>query len=297
MMMRKALVVTGLVGLLASISGTALGTDPQAMATLKPGGARPHPPSATITGFASGAASNSPLGAIYTGGAVAVLVTVDNPAAWPVDNVTVKLNYGTGVVEQVISLPAQSSKQVPFVDPVGFLSTCAPRDYTLSLAGDLAITTPRTGRITPTCTYASKVVDPWDKAVPDRVVEEQSDHAFFTNATIPSPPTCTKGLTINGVISNRSKKASPSLVVQAHAGNVTKAQTPTAFPLAAGEGKKITLLPYGPAGDPTGKLDVTVIDWTKSLGGWLLNQGMTVETTRSCTLAFKLEAVQTRASN
>lgn len=297
MTMRKALMVTGLVALVASISGTALGTDPQAMATLKPGGARPHPPSATISGFASGAASNSPLGAIYTGGALAVMVTVDNPAAWPVDNVTVKFNYGTGVLEQVISLPAQSSKQVPFVDPAGFQSTCAPRDYTLSLAGDLAITTPRTGRITPTCTYASRVVDPWDKAVPDRVVEEQSGHAFFTNATIASPPTCTKGVTINGVIANKSKKASPSLLVQARAGNVSKAQSPAAFPLGAGEWQKITVPPYGPPGDPTGKLDVSVVDWTKSLGGWLINQGMTVETTRTCTLAFKLEPVQTRASN
>jgi hypothetical protein len=88
-------------------------------------------------------------------------------------------------------------------------------------------------------------------------------------------------------MSNRSKLSSPSLLVQAKAGATVLSQTSAAFPLGAGEYKNVELTPVANGRrELPDTVDVAIVDWTRGLGSHLVNQGIQVKTTKSCSLAY-----------
>jgi len=223
----------------------------------------------------------------YAGGAVDVELVLTNTTKTPQNDVVVTIEYGRdGKLSQTVNVPAQGKAKVKFTDPVGLTGACAPRSY-----GIVARTTDgqqdsRHGVITPTCTVSSKLVDPWNLAEPDRVEERQKDAVFFDNAVLESA-SCAEGLKIKGRMSNRSKLSSPSLLVQAKGGTTVVAQTTAAFPLGAGEYKTVELTPVANGRrEIPDTVDVAIVDWTHGLGSHLVNQGIQVKTTKSCSLAY-----------
>lgn len=223
----------------------------------------------------------------YTGGPLDVEVLLENKDRAPAQAITVKL--GTGALEQVVSIPPGGTRYVKFTDPSGLVSSCSPKTYTIDIAGQGAVAGTHKGTITPTCTFKSSVVDPWNLAAPDRVLDWQKGRVFVENATLEAAPSCNAGPKLKARIVNNSKTASPSLTVQLKANDVVKAQTSAAFPLAAGELKTILLTPVAGPLDVTDKLDVFINDWTKSLGAQVANQGIRVNTTRTCSLGVAFE--------
>ena len=118
-------------------------------------------------------------------------------------------------------------------------------------------------------------------------------NAYLTAPAIQSGASCKTSPTIKVRIVNQSSLASPSIIVQAKdwtAGGTVKAQTAAAFPLAAKESKELVLTPVASKdAEPSPRMSLAIVDWTKSLQGHTSNGGIFVNTTRSCSLAFALE--------
>jgi hypothetical protein len=228
----------------------------------------------------------------YTGGAYYLAVDVENTSASAADGIVVKLGAGGAALESTISIPAKATRTAIFTDTAGLLSSCAPKPYTINLAGAGTSTATRNAQVTPKCAFSSKVDEEWNHKAPDHVDAIQKNNVYLTDASLLAPPTCSAGPKMKVRIASQYPGSSPSLVVQAKAAvpnGAVKAQTAAAFPLGAKEYKELTLTPVAVASsDVAPKMALEIVDWTKSLAGHIADSGITVTTTRSCTLAFAL---------
>ncbi len=240
--------------------------------------------------------------ATYTGGALDVTVSV---LRWAdtTTNALVKLTWDSGEISQTVSVKGSGGTankpvtKVTLTDPTGLPSGCSPKAYRVSITidGEEYNNNTRNVEVTPTCTFASSIVDLWNLSNDtDQVVVEQKDKVYLTNAVLETAPSCVAGPKIKARIVNHSKISTPSLLAQARSGESVRAQTAAAFPLAAGSYKEIVLTPVGPH-DVTAKLDLAIVDWTHVLGSHIENHGLTVTTTRNCTLATTFAVLRTIA--
>lgn len=293
--MRTKAITLGLAIMVVAFAGQASAEDP-VVKVVKPG-VSIAPPLRIVSFSRSNAAkpgeiATAPSGSgAYTGGQYYVGVQVENTTDKPIDKAAVKLTFGATTLESVLAIPAKSSRVAIFTDPEGITSSCAPKAYNVEVTPPGGVAIAKKAHVTPTCTFTSNVDEAWYHATPDSVEYAQKDTAYVTGAKLVTPPTCSGGPQLTVRIYNHSGKASPSLIVQAKtpgANPVVKAQTAAAFPLAAKDYKELTLTPVnGANADVAPKLDVAINDWTHSLN--IANGGITVETKRSCTLAFGLD--------
>lgn len=225
----------------------------------------------------------------YTGGALTVEVLL---STWgtTASNATVKLDWGTGNTSTQVALsPVAPGKQAleklaKLTDP-GLASGCQPRTYTISVSnGDAANDASQSWIVTPSCKFTSSIVDEWNQAEPDRVVEREANGVYLDQAAIEAAPTCTAGPKFKATIYNHTKISSPSLIVQASYGTEILAQTTAAFPLAAGASKNVELAAVGRADVPP-FLRLVIVDWTHGLGAAVMSHH-TVKIDRNCTLTF-----------
>lgn len=230
--------------------------------------------------------------AAYAGGPLAVAVDVENTGNGPADT-NVKLTAPSGVVMNAqLTVPAHSTRYVLIQDSEGLASSCAPKDYKIALSGAGTSELPRHARITPSCTFSSTLEETWNQMSPDHVEAEKKGNAYLQSPKIVSPATCGKPApTVKVTVINHAAASSPSLIVQERdwsAASTVKGQTAAAFPIAANEMKEVVLTPVPSASEPSAKMKLTIVDWTKSLGGHTSDGGIFVNTTRSCSLDVDL---------
>lgn len=229
----------------------------------------------------------------YTGGSLPVAIDVENTGATAAENVMVKVASGAKSFEGALTIPARTTRTIVLVDAEGLASSCEAKPYAISLVGAGIAENKRSARITPSCSFSSTLEETWNLMKPDQVEAERNGNAYVTSPSIAAAPACGKAApSIKARVVNKSAKSSPSLIVQAKdatAGSV-KAQTSAAFPLASGEQKEVLLTPVANAGaEPAVKMKLSLVDWTKSLGGRTSDGGIFVNTTRSCALDFAME--------
>lgn len=222
----------------------------------------------------------------YAGGPLSVEVAVENTGATAVTAIQVHLAVGISMLEQTVDIPAKTTKQIVFNDANGTDSGCSPHPYLLKLTGAAADPHEHHAKITPTCVFTTKVTDPWNLAEPDRVVDAKKNHVFATGVVVESGPTCASGLKLKAHVANASSKAGTSLILSARANQLTVAQS-IAFALPAGGGKDVDA--SGAAVGVPEKIDLTLFDPTNNLTASIVNQGVSVTTTRACTLVATLE--------
>jgi hypothetical protein len=232
----------------------------------------------------------------YGTGAIGIGVDMENTSDKPIDGVTVKLDIGDKVLEQSVSIPPKGTRMATFFDTEGLASSCKAKPYTIMISG------PGTGangftreaHITPSCAFTSKLEETWNLMSPDKVEAEKAGNAYLTAPALQSSASCAGGPTIKATIIDKSSLSSPSLIVQAKewtADGKVRSQTAAAFPLATNESKAVLLAPVASSAgaEPTTKLKLGIVDWTKSLQGHTSDGGIFVSTTRSCTLSFALD--------
>ena len=231
----------------------------------------------------------------YTGGALGIGVDVENSSDKPVDNVSVKLDIGGGkVLEQSVSVAPHGTRTAVFYDNDGLTSSCKAAEYKIMLSGPGTMNgQTKSALIKPTCTFQSTLEQTWNQMSPDKVLAEKSGNAYLTSPVVQMNANCGSAPTIKVTMINQSSLSSPSVIVQAKEwseGGKVKSQTSAAFPISGGESKALLLTPvYANAGgEPTTKLHLGIVDWTKSLQGHTSDGGIFVNTTRSCSLAFTL---------
>ncbi len=227
----------------------------------------------------------------YTGGPLALEVVVENTGKYTSTAhiySEIPTTNPAGFLEQDIQVPAGATSKAIFKDPVGFgTDTCAPRPYLFKLAGlGGADGIARHAMITPTCSFTSKIVDPWNLAVPDRVEDAKKNKAYFTGAVLEHGPTCTMGVKFKGQVNNASAKAGTSVMLVGNVGDKIVAYS-TAFALPPGTGKMVEA--NAAPGPVPPSMDVKLYDPTKNLTTSIENQGITITTTRSCSLVGSLD--------
>lgn len=190
------------------------------------------------------------------------------------------------------------SKAVQLTDPAG-LPMCTGKEYTLSVssADHPANDVVRHFVVTPSCKFESKVIDDWNLASDDRVEDAKKEGVYLQNTTLDTAPTCVTGARLKTQIVNQSKISSPSVIVQLKDGDRVTGQTDAAFALDAGGLKNLLVTPAGAPGGLVESQSLVINDWVHKFGSHLRNHGITLKTTRSCTLtlgpAIKLAPVQT----
>ncbi len=221
----------------------------------------------------------------YTGGAIMWDVGVENLGTTAS---TVQVHVGgttQPINDQSLDIPPKTTKQVVFVDASGLDSVCKAYDYTVTLAGPLADTHPRQVKLTQTCTVKTKVTDPWDTAIPDRVEEAKQKHIYAQNVVVTVEPTCTTGMRLTGNVTNNTSKA-VDLALGAFVGNKQVMQGPRTL----GAGKTENVLIGGLTEVDVGVLPYTikVTDQSAQVTPSFVNQGITLIATRSCKLDVEL---------
>ena len=232
----------------------------------------------------------------YTGGPLALAGDVENTGDVAAEGVVVKLASGDAAMNATLSIPARSTRTVLVQDSVGIESSCQPKLYAISLAGTGTSERVRNARITPACTFSSTLEETWNKMSPDRVEAEKAGTVYLSRPSIAAAPTCQKAApSIKVSVVSQAAKSSPSLIVQAKEWTAlapVKAQTAAAFPIAPNELKEVVLTPVANVSkggaEPASKMKLTIVDWTKSLGGRTSDGGIFVKTTRSCALDLSL---------
>lgn len=228
----------------------------------------------------------------YTGGPLSLEVVVENTGkvvATAHVYSEIPTTNPAGFLEQTVQVLAGSTAKLIFKDPVGFGTDapCAPRPYGFKIAGlGGADNIARHATLTPTCSFTSKIVDPWNLAVPDRVEDAKKNKVYLTNAVLEHGPTCTMGVKFKGQVTNASAKAGTSVMLVGNVGDKIVAYS-TAFALPVSSGK--TVEANAAAGAVPASMDVKLFDPTKNLTTSIENQGITITTTRSCTLMSSLD--------
>jgi hypothetical protein len=228
----------------------------------------------------------------YTGGSLGIGVDIENKSDKPADFVSVKLDLGGGkILEQMVSVPPNGMRMATFFDSDGLASSCTATKYKIMLSGPGtgANGTVKDAYVTPTCLFTSKVEETWNMMSPDKVAAEKAGNAYLYSPAVTFNANCGAAPTIKVKIVNKSSLSSPSLIVQAKdfSNGQVKSQTAAAFPLAAGESKDLLLTPVAAnSGEPAAKMNLAIVDWSKSLQGNTSNGGIFINTTRSCSLKF-----------
>lgn len=229
---------------------------------------------------------------MYTGGALGLMVDVENTGNSLAENVVVKLASGNQILESTVSIPARSTKGVQLNDADGLSSSCSVNQYKISLSGQGTGDATRNAHITPSCTFTTKIEQTWNLWTPDHVEAEKAGNAYLYAPSLQNGGSCGSVPTLKVRIMNKSTLSSPSIIVQEKdwtTGQV-KAQTSAAFPLGAGEDKEVLLTAVSNSGgEPPARMGLAIVDWTKSLKGHTSSGGIFVNTTRNCSLSVALD--------
>jgi hypothetical protein len=277
--MHTRVVMGMLVGATAVIAGIAQAAVPATPGPTPKPQVTIAPPQIRLTGVH--AASKDP----YTGGAFELAFDLENYGTTTATADLAMIGSGNALRTSA-SIPAKGKKTVTLGDPAG-IPACNAAGYSLTSNFDTA---KRNIVVTPSCTFKSTPSDPWNQLTPDHASELQKGNLYISNASIVTEPKCGVALSMNATLTNLTGKSSPSIVVAAANNKNVRAQTAAAIPVLAMAPTFAKLTPYGqPGDDPTEPLTVTILDWTKSLGGHVGNQGYQVTTARSCTVAVKLD--------
>lgn len=283
--MRSMMVGTVVALVVSTLAASGSAQEPEQKPTARP---RIEIPQVRVSGFHRSGQTGA-----YTGGALGVAVDVENTGNQAVDGVVVKLDVGEQVLERTLSIPARSTRSAIFSDSEGLESSCKPKPYTIALTGPRTSSAIRTAHITPSCSFKSTIEETWNLMSPDRVEANKTGNVYLSAPSLVSGPTCGKGPTMKVRMISHASMSSPSVIVQAKewtANGQVKAQTAAAFPIAPNEMKELLLTPVsGGNGEVPEKLALSIVDWTKSLGGHTSNGGIFLNTTRSCALDFDLE--------
>lgn len=285
--MRK-MAMFGFAGLVVTMAANGSAGDARDVGPAVAGTLSVAPPIA-IVGFHR---STPTQGQTYSGGGIAMEVAVQNKGDVPFSGM-VKLTSGGDVIEAPITVKAHSVAIASLSDAEGLDSVCAPKSYGIEVTGSGLAAVKRSGKVTPTCTFSSTVESTWNQMTPDHVEAEKSGSVYLASATLVQAPTCSKGAMVRARLVSNSMLSSPSLIVQAKdatAPGKVRATTEAAFPFAPKEQKDVLLTPtHGSTSDVPAKMNIAIVDWTKSLKGKTANGGLFVQTTRACQLAFLLQ--------
>lgn len=228
----------------------------------------------------------------YTGGSVPIVIDLYNSSQSAANDVVVRLDIGEKVIEKTVSIGARRKLELAFEDTEGLPSACKAKPYTIKLAVPGAAEITRSAHVQPHCTFTSTIEETWNLKSPDRVEAEKTGNAYLSRPGLVSAPTCSAGPTLKVRMVNRSAYGSPSVIVQAKDWDATpqaRSQTSAAFAIASGEDKELLLTPIAnAAGEVPERMNLTIVDWTKSLKGRTSDGGIFVNTKRSCQLVYDL---------
>lgn len=214
----------------------------------------------------------------YTGGPVPLeLVVVNpNPKTLPQEQFTF-FAPGNGVQSKTLDLKAGENK-IPFTDPQG--SFCAVKDY---LGARGAGTTPFSNaklRVTPSCTFATKIEDPWNQSTPDQVDYNENHDVYLSSVTVSGTPSCNAPLKVACKLVNHSVEDLQGMAVTLLDESGKSLDNVAALALPKGGSKSFSLTA---SSMPTGKVRVKLTGTSVHVN----DRGWTIHVTPSCTLAGK----------
>lgn len=240
---------------------------------------------------------------VYASGALSMEVTLTNRSKVAVTQVHVEqmravvgANTKTSLFS-VVDVPADGSVKVTFNDPDGLDSGCVDKEYTLLLGGAGSIDTrPRSVHAHPTCTFSGKIANPFWQMTPDHAEAEKNGKAYvdtihFTgeNTKIESALTCGKAVHVEGFVNNQTKKNGNNVFFTLTAPD-GKTSAASVGPLAIASGQAKTFSMMNGFTGHAGVHAFKVVDVNASLGaGGVVNQGLTMTVSRSCTVDMVLE--------
>jgi hypothetical protein len=236
----------------------------------------------------------------YSTGPLGVELTLSNRSAAPVSQVKVSLTYpakagGNLTVEGVLDVPANGTATTTLVEPDGVLQSCSDKKYTAKLDGTGSIDALiRHITVHPNCSNKGTLQNPWLKTTsPDNVSSAKEKTAWvdelhfqggllkFEEALV-----CHQVFNIEAQAGNRTTKTADGMGFTGHTPDGTLVAN-SVFKLKSNQ-----VLPITVSGSYIGEVGTATFKLTEAypnLGSAIVNQGITLEISRSCAVAMTLE--------
>ncbi len=238
-----------------------------------------------VTGFGGSITSMQQQTSIYAGGPLTIRIDVHNDGNQPHQVQVAFFAPSAGLSSQTLDMKPEENRTIQFIDTVGFSNLCRPRDYTaqvMSGSSRPAAANTRTARVTPSCKFSATSTNPWNLATPDHVDAAKAGKLWSSDLKIENTPTCAQSLQLQATVVNHSKHEAKNVIAKLTSPNGAPQGQSAPFSIAAGGYKVVT---FAADQGAFGKLGFALVDASNSLGGAVVNQGMTVDVAANCTLS------------